>query len=197
MHPHAGNKNIQGFSLLEVLVTMIIVAVSLLGLISLQGISKYSAHEARQHTMAVLSATDMLDRLRLNKTVWLSEKMSSSGSSFTTSVGTNQTTLALPDCVSSTGNTSSACSETEIVTNDLYQWQQNLNQAAVTGSQGAIIDPVGCLTLTRVSSSSAFTAKIVIAWQEHSQESGEVSQATESCGTSSNQLRQYVIQTTI
>ncbi len=46
------NRKIQsGFTLIEVLVTAIILSVSLLGLVGLQGISKYSSYEARQNTL--------------------------------------------------------------------------------------------------------------------------------------------------
>jgi len=57
-----------GFSLLEVLISVFILAVGLLGLASLQMTSLKNNHSAQYRTSATVIAYDIIDRMRLNKT---------------------------------------------------------------------------------------------------------------------------------
>jgi type IV pilus assembly protein PilV len=57
-----------GFTLLEVLVTLIILAIGLLGLLNLQIVSLKNNHSALHRTVAIMHAYDILDRIRLNRT---------------------------------------------------------------------------------------------------------------------------------
>lgn len=64
------NKPTQrGFTLLEILVTLVILAIGLLGLLSLQIVSLKNNHSAQQRTTAIVHAYDILDRIRVNKAV--------------------------------------------------------------------------------------------------------------------------------
>ncbi|MSR14321.1 MAG: type IV pilus modification protein PilV [Gammaproteobacteria bacterium] len=56
-----------GFSLLEVLVSVFILAVGLLGLASLQAFSIRGSMGSQHHSQAVLIAQDMMERMRANK----------------------------------------------------------------------------------------------------------------------------------
>jgi type IV pilus assembly protein PilV len=58
-----------GFTLLEILVTLVILAIGLLGLLSLQMVSLKNNHSAQQRTTAIVHTYDILDRIRLNRTV--------------------------------------------------------------------------------------------------------------------------------
>ncbi len=57
----------KGFSLLEILITVIIVAVGLLGLAALQITSLKANHGALQKTQATFLAYDIADRIRSNR----------------------------------------------------------------------------------------------------------------------------------
>jgi len=56
-----------GFSLLEILITIFILAIGLLGLAALQMNSLKNNHSAQHRTSAVVLAYDIVDRMRLNK----------------------------------------------------------------------------------------------------------------------------------
>lgn len=56
-----------GFSLLEVLITVFILAIGLLGLAALQTTSLKNNHSAQHRTSAVVLAYDIIDRMRLNR----------------------------------------------------------------------------------------------------------------------------------
>ncbi len=56
-----------GFSMLEVLISIFVLAIGLLGLLSLQMTSLKNNHSAQYRTSATVLAYDILDRMRLNR----------------------------------------------------------------------------------------------------------------------------------
>ncbi len=60
--------NQRGFSLLEVLVTMVVVSIGLLGLAGLTAASLKNNQSAYQRSIASWQAYDILDRMRANRT---------------------------------------------------------------------------------------------------------------------------------
>lgn len=61
----------QGFTLLEVLVAMLVLSIGLLGLAGLMASSLKNSHSAYHRTQATWLAYDMLDRMRANRHVSL------------------------------------------------------------------------------------------------------------------------------
>lgn len=57
----------QGFTLLEVLIAVLIFAIGLLGLASLQTFGQRSNHSAYLRSQAIIQAYDMADRMRANR----------------------------------------------------------------------------------------------------------------------------------
>lgn len=207
MLQHAGNKCTKqaGFALIEVLVTVAIVAVALLGLVSLDGISKLSTYEARQRSSAILAANDFIERLRLDKSAWISEKLSSSSSTYSVNI-TDAASIDLPSCATDSVSTSSDCSAANIVQLDLY----NLNQTLFPSNdiQKVVQDAAACLYLSRTSSSNLFEATLVVSWQDRqslsdaattneANSSSTVTTTISGCGTSGDKRRQYLIKTVI
>jgi len=63
-------KNSQnGFTLLEILVALVVLAIGMLGLLSLQMVSLKNNHSAQMRTTAIVHTYDILDRIRLNRSV--------------------------------------------------------------------------------------------------------------------------------
>jgi type IV pilus assembly protein PilV len=56
----------RGFSLIEVLITVFVLSVGLLGLAAMQGISTKNSHSADKRTIVTLYAEEILDRMRAN-----------------------------------------------------------------------------------------------------------------------------------
>jgi type IV pilus assembly protein PilV len=69
MMPHIAPPR-TGFSLLEVMIAAVVLSFGLLGLVALQTTSKFSGYEARQRTIASWLATDIVERARINRSVW-------------------------------------------------------------------------------------------------------------------------------
>ncbi len=128
-----------GFSLIEVLIAVIILAIGLLGIAGLQVTSKRTSFEALQRVTAVMLAQDIVERMRANKAQLSTYTAAADVTGTLTAPGTN--------C------TSAACTPAQIVTYDLYQWQQAILGAAetktsggVTTNTGGLILPTGCIT---------------------------------------------------
>ncbi len=61
---------VQGFSLVEVLVAMVIFAIGMLGIAGMQGIALKDNNDAYMRSLAVFFAYDMGDRIRANPAYW-------------------------------------------------------------------------------------------------------------------------------
>lgn len=136
----AGVLNQKGISLIEVLVTFIILAVGLLGLLGLHSRLQQSEMEAYQRSQALLLLNDMATRMASNN--------AAVASYVTTGVGTGAS------CPSGTGTAQL----------DLSEWCQALKGAAETstsaGSTGAMVGARGC-----VEALTSSRYMITIAWQ--------------------------------
>jgi len=131
-----------GFTLVEALVTFLILAVGLLGLAGLQAKGLQFDHSAYQRTQAVLLAADIADRMRAN---------------LATAVGGSYT-VAFGDAVNSSANCStSACSVATMAKYDLTQWKASLTQLLPRGD-GKIVMTAGV--------APAVTATITVHWDE-------------------------------
>ena len=129
-----------GFSMIEVLVTIAILMVGLLGLAALQTNATVAEMEAYQRSQALILVQDMADRISANK--------ANAASYLATNIG-----LTSADCSALTG-----------ASLDLCEWGNTINGAAEVTSGGskvgAMIGARGCIT-----SPSANVYQITVAWQ--------------------------------
>lgn len=105
-----------GFSLIEVLVAVAVLAIGLLGLAALQTISFRFNHESYQRTQATIQAETIIDRIRTNP----------SGNYVITATGTPPTVTT--DCNTNT------CTVAEMVTFDHNQWITQISQNLLQGN---------------------------------------------------------------
>lgn len=114
----------KGVGLIEILVTVLILAVGLLGLAGLQTQSLRFGHEAYMRTQASVLAADMIDRLRANRT---------------TALTTNNYNFTLTD--SPTANATScetvACSGPNLALYDFKQWRNEI-ESQLPGGAGSV-----------------------------------------------------------
>ena len=130
-----------GFSLIEVLVTIAILLVGLLGLAALQTNATIAEMEAYQRSQALVLVQDMADRIAANKSEAASYKMDDIG-------------LTAVSCAGKTARWDI----------DLCEWGNMVNGAAETSGAGtkvgAMIGARGCIT-----SPSANVYMITVVWQ--------------------------------
>lgn len=165
-----------GFTLVEVLVSIIIFSIGLIGVARLQVVAKQSNYDAVQRVTATSVAQDLLSRMRANHSV-LNTYVSNSGS---TTIGRGSiTTEPTPACDSS-GNT---CTATEIATHDLWDIEQALDGAAEIDDGGNAVGgltlPTMCITGPAAGGSAVYT--VAIAWRGKAELSNP---AINTCGDS-------------
>lgn len=108
----------RGFTLLEVLITLVILAIGLLGLAGMQAIGLKNNSSAYQRSQATQMAYDIADRMRAN----------------IAAIGNYRTSVTAPSTATiKTGCTTTAgCSATDMAENDLYEWNLALTNSTAT-----------------------------------------------------------------
>lgn len=127
-----------GFSLLELLITLVIFSVGLLAVAGLQTVSKQANFEALQRTSASQVAYGLLEDMRMNGdaiAVYLAAGELGSGS-----LGAEPA----PNCT-----TAAPCNPAQKAAHDLWTWEQvidgNLETNAGAGT-GGLVQPALCVT---------------------------------------------------
>lgn len=149
----------RGFTLIEVLVTFVILAIGLLGIVSLQALSKTSQHQGIQRTRAVAVADVLLEKIRINPAGLATYAIGLTP----LGIGPNPTEPS-PDC------TSAACTPIEMAAHDLWQWEQALRGTAVTVDGGTtftagLINPRACVVFTAATGkTSTGLLQVLVQW---------------------------------
>lgn len=149
LHPRAACR---GFTLIEVLVTVLILAIGLLGLAGLQSRMLEGQFEAYQRAQAMLLAEDMASRIRSNAT---EARNGDYG-------GT--TVLGLQDQAGSCNYLAPVNS----VANDLACWNQALRGVSVKDNAlqlGSIIGARGCIDNVSGGATTQKVVRVTVAWQ--------------------------------
>jgi type IV pilus assembly protein PilV len=142
-----------GFSLIEILITLVVLSVGLLGLAALHAESLRSSRSAYLRTKAVGLASDMADRMRANRPGALAgDYISATGDA-----GSNK------DCADDTfGAATKVCSPADMASHDIWQWKRSI-QDARNGLPGP---GTGAMTSDGAAQP---TYLIVVAWNESGQ----------------------------
>jgi len=128
----------QGFSLLELLVSLVIFSIGLMGIAGLQVMSKQASYESQQRTIASQVAYGMLEDMRTN------------GSGISVYVAANDlggnSLAGLP--VVSCRDVNTPCSPAQKAGSDLRFWENAIDGAqevGVEGAAGGVVSPTICI----------------------------------------------------
>lgn len=114
-----------GFTMLEVLIAILVIAIGLLGLAGLQAISLKQGQSAYYRSVATQLGYDMSDRMRGNLNGVLGNAYNRTG------INTDYST-AVANCTTTTG-----CVAVDLARNDAFEWQQ-LVQTLLPGGEGIV-----------------------------------------------------------
>jgi type IV pilus assembly protein PilV len=161
----------RGFSLIEVLVSTLVVSVSVLGMASVQVTAKRVGHEAVQRTSATSLTMDLIERMRSNPQAL--------SSYVTTGIGGGSITVEpTPDCSDDGTN---GCTFAELAAHDLWEWEQAIDGISETRLVGG--DPVsvgGLLNPTACVAANGGEVAVSLAWEGYQSISNPTS---DTCGS--------------
>jgi len=165
----------KGFSLVEVLVALFVLSVGILGIIGLQLFAKQNNFDAIQRTTAAALATDIVERMRLNKTSLAAYAVSA------TPVSAQAPTTFPTTCTSA-----AMCSAAQIAAQDLQTWYgliNGLSDQQGIQTTGGLSVPSACIIQDPNGVGGTVGAsqyRIVIAWRGQTPVS---SSTRNTCGT--------------
>ncbi|HKJ75772.1 MAG TPA: type IV pilus modification protein PilV [Gammaproteobacteria bacterium] len=112
-----------GFTMVEVLVTLVVFSIGLVGFASLQMNSLQVNHVALMRSMATIQAQDLADRMRANR------------AGVTQGHYDDPSAAAHTDCTTTAG-----CNPAELAENDVYEWNQTLADDLPDGQGFVCVD---------------------------------------------------------
>jgi type IV pilus assembly protein PilV len=144
----------RGFSLVEVLVSLIIIAVGMLGLAKMEALAYASTGVASQQSIAALEAASLASAMRANRNYWSAVATTTTNFSYS-AVGTTPPTSSdatlTNTYVCTAGGANAPCKTAWIAAVDVQAWITNINATLpnptatitcpVLATAGA---PVGC-----------------------------------------------------
>jgi type IV pilus assembly protein PilV len=82
------SQRARGFSLLEVMVALVIIAIGMLGIAKMQGLALSSTSASRGRALAAIEASGLAAAMQANRTYWASQSSTPGTIKITTSAGT-------------------------------------------------------------------------------------------------------------
>lgn len=148
----AGGQKAKGFTLIEILVASIILAIGLLGLASMQTLALKDNQDAFFYAQASSLAYEMSDRIKVNAAAWQ---------------GAIPTPLAA--CTNSCNSVANTCSPGQMASYDYCAWRTNLTQRIGSGVNGDVaIKSAGTDVCGSGSVGGAGKRCITISWTRNS-----------------------------
>lgn len=141
MKTHRTPHRDAGFSIVEVMVALVVLAVGMLGIASLYVTTLRSSGSALSRMQAVNLASDLADRIRANR--------------FGRTAYNTTNTPAQKNCMGTTAN----CSQADMASNDLFLWQAQIDQL-LPG------DPQGVVAYTAGAANAPDNYIITVSWKE-------------------------------
>jgi type IV pilus assembly protein PilV len=152
MHTPAHFRKSRGFTLVEVLVSLVVLSVGLLGMAKLVLVSAHSNDSAYLRSQATALAYEILDKMRANPAGALA-------GNYTTALG------AMPAAPVSCIGTGTVCTPLQIALWDVYSWKQHLTTGTDTAGTRSGAMPSGTASIV-TSGTSPVTATIVVQWDD-------------------------------
>jgi type IV pilus assembly protein PilV len=146
-----------GFTMLEILISLFLIAIGLLGMLGLQAQASVAEFESYQRGQALILVQDMVDRINANRSAGLCYVVTTDAATGSPQLGTG---TAAPACASATGSVITRA----MADQDLVDWDGALKGAAETKggvNVGGMLGARGCVSRDAVSGNY----RVAVAWQ--------------------------------
>ncbi len=154
MSDHMIRKSQRGFTLIEVLVSTLVLSVGIMGVAAMQMVSFQTNQSAYARSQAIYLAQDMFDRMRANPAGYQTTTVYNS-----IDTGEANDLPSSPNCVTSTAG----CTPQQMAQQDAREWAQHFTNIADAGDYRPTL-PGGRGVILRTASSNIFTA--TVSWNE-------------------------------
>lgn len=180
-----------GVTLVEVLITLVIISVGLLGIATLQYVSKRANFESVQRVTATMLANEILERMRANPNT--NALATYAGTAETASLaldGTVYGTEPTPNCSAATPCLPVGTSTATLAIHDRWEFERMLVGATETAKSGTIntgglVTPTLCITTdvpgANINRSGIY--RVTLAWRGQQKLKTSASAALNTCGT--------------
>ena len=166
MMTHSNIHYQQGFTLLEVLITMLIILIGLLGIAALQTRAQIAELESYQRAQALLIMSDIVDRINLNRetvSCFVITTNAASGVPFMGVAGSGH--MGAPSCTITASVKDTIAEDT---LNDLDALLEGSAEAVGGVSVGAMIGARACISYdpaTAIGSAGTGLYTVAVSWQ--------------------------------
>ena len=150
----------RGFSLLEVMVAVIIIAVGMLGIAKLQALTLSTTESSGTRSLVAIEAASLASTMHTNRDYWVSGPPSplTHVTITPTGAGTNTVVIDVSTLASApTCATTSVCTATQVAVYDIQQWGAALGKVV----------PAALATITCPGGVTPVACTIQITWQEN------------------------------
>ncbi len=144
LNPHAPKAKQTGFSMLEILISLVIIAIAMLGAAGIQLNVLRLNKGSQSRTQAIFLASDMAERMEANKA-------GAVGGNYSLAL-TSASSVAATDC------TAQACDAPTLAAWDISQWGQTISKAL----------PQASWSISTAAVANPITYSIVIKWVDRS-----------------------------
>jgi type IV pilus assembly protein PilV len=141
----------RGFTLIEVLVSLVVLSIGLLGTAKLMLFSSRANDSAYLRTQATALAYEMLDNIRANRQQAINGLYDTASATVAANPGFA--------CVGGV-----VCSPQNLALYDVYQWKQRLDASSGLATPGAL--PTGQGSVVTATSNAETTAVIMVSWDD-------------------------------
>jgi type IV pilus assembly protein PilV len=124
----------KGNTLIEVLISVLIMSIGMLGIAGLQAFSMSNSHQASMRSQAVILARDMADRMRANR---IAVRAAAPNNYGTVAPVKNN---CRPVYVANTVAVPVACTPTQLAADDVWDWRARATQQLPSGEGEVCID---------------------------------------------------------
>ncbi len=118
-----------GFTLVEVLVAVVIIAIGLLGIAKMESVALGSTGVAQQRSIAALQAASLAGAMHADRAYWgiglAPATITITGTTITQSGGGSLSTAV--SCVVGVAGNAAPCTPTQVAAGDLQQWAKDVN----------------------------------------------------------------------
>ena len=115
-----------GFTLVEVLVSVVIISIGLLGIAKMESVALSGTGVAQQRSVAALAAASLAASMHADRAWWNSAAAPASLTISGTTIS-NAALATAVDCIAGDAGTSAPCTPAQIAAFDLQQWAAGVN----------------------------------------------------------------------